>query len=91
MSRSQTNNGPIPDLAKFGRFRAKQPFTESFAGPGPRFSKNVIFVLSGPFQRASKGQDPELAKLSYFCIKRPFTESLKGPGPRFGKICLFLR
>ena len=90
MSRSQTNKGPIPDLAKFGLFRAKQPSTESFTRPEPRFSQKVIFVLSGPLQRALKGPGPDLANFGYFRIKPSFTESLEGPGPGFGQFWLFL-
>ena len=60
--------GPNPRSCKI---HAKQPSTESFTGPEPRFSQKVIVALSGPFQRASNGQAPELAKLGYFCIKRP--------------------
>ena len=80
--------GPIPDLAKFGRFRAKQPFTESFRRPGPGSSQKAIFVLSGPLHRASKGPAPELAKLGYSYIKRPFTESLEGDLAKFGSFAL---
>ena len=89
MPRSQTNKGPIPDPAKFGRFRAKQPSTESFTRPEPRFSQKVIFALSGPLQRASKGPGPDLANLAISARSGPLQSASKGPGLDLTKYVYF--